>query len=80
LSKNPIGGSAQKQEPIPRDLQSVSAVSVRLDMSERAVWQWAREGRLPAPIRMGKRFVRWRKTDIDEFIERGCTMPTGGAA
>ena len=32
-----------------------------------------RAGELPAPVRLGKRAVAWRSTDIAEFIDRLAT-------
>jgi len=52
-------------------LLDVRAVAERLSVSARAIWKWQASGRLPAPVRLG-RSVRWRSSDIDEWIEQGC--------
>jgi len=52
-------------------LVDVVAVAERLSVSTRAIWKWQACGRLPVPVRVG-RSVRWRSSDIDEWIERGC--------
>jgi len=42
-----------------------------LSISERTVWNFDSEGRLPEPLRLG-RIVRWRMKEIDEWITEGC--------
>lgn len=31
---------------------------------------WRRQGLLPAPIRMGKRLVRWRRSYLERFFDK----------
>lgn len=33
-------------------------------------------GRVPAPIRLSRGCVRWRSTDLDEWIKMGCPSRT----
>lgn len=80
MSKNPIGGSAQKQEPIPPELIDVRAVMRLLGLGERTVWAWSKSGKIPAPIRLSPRKVLWRRCDILRFVENGCQPAQGGAA
>ena len=40
----------------------------RLQIGESTVWRWAREGKLPEPIRLGRRVTVWRRADIENFI------------
>lgn len=54
-------------------LLGVRDVANRLGVSTRQVWKLVRLGRLPAPVRLG-RSVRWRESDISEFIRLGCKM------
>jgi len=42
-----------------------------LSVSVRTVWTLRDMGRLPAPVRIG-RCVRWRRQDIEKWVERGC--------
>lgn len=46
------------------ELLSVTDVANLLKVSRRSVWRWAQQGSLPAPVRIGRRAVRWRRKDI----------------
>jgi excisionase family DNA binding protein len=52
-------------------LLSVCEVAERLGVSTRQVWKLTASGRLPAPVRLA-RSVRWRESDISDFIRLGC--------
>ena len=54
-------------------LLAVREVAGRLGVSSRQVWKLAGEGKMPAPVRLAGS-VRWRSSDIDQFIESGCNM------
>lgn len=41
-------------------------------VSERTVWQWLRDARIPAAVRCGSRCVRWRASDVDRWMRTGC--------
>ncbi len=59
-----------------------SDVAERLAVSRRQVWKLRASGRLPEPIRMGGN-VRWRESDIDQWVAEGCPAnwtPTPGKA
>ncbi len=60
-------------------LIDVKGVAERLGVSARQVWKLAAAGRLPAPVRLG-RSVRWRESDIADFIRVGCDMQALDAA
>jgi predicted DNA-binding transcriptional regulator AlpA len=32
--------------------------------------QWAKEGKFPKPIKLGPNLSLWKKSDVDEFVER----------
>lgn len=42
----------------------------RLQIGESTVWRWAREGKLPEPIRLGRRVTVWRKKDVEAFLDQ----------
>jgi excisionase family DNA binding protein len=52
-------------------LLTVREVAAALRISSRQVWKLLSSGRLPAPVRLS-RSVRWRASDIAEFIRLGC--------
>ncbi len=39
-----------------------------LQISQKTVWVWVATGKLPEPVRLAKRKVRWRRADIEALI------------
>ena len=33
------------------------------------IWQWVKEGKFPAPVRIGKNGVAWRSDEIQNWIK-----------
>ena len=58
----------------PEDLLTEREVADRLRVSEKTLqnWRWIDEGG-PRAIKLGKRAVRYRRADVDAFIEAGLT-------
>ena len=52
-------------------LLTVKLVAERLGISQRQVWKLTASWKLPAPVRVA-RSVRWRESDIAEYIRLGC--------
>lgn len=50
-------------------LLKVSEVQARLGISRACVYLWIREGRLPAPLKLGPKAARWPESVIDRWIE-----------
>ena len=50
---------------------TANQVAVMLGVSVRQVWRLHATGRLPRAIRLGH-CVRWRKAEIEAFVEAGC--------
>ena len=50
----------------PPDLMSVAEVAVYLGVTERSIYAWAAEKRLPA-YKAGK-FIRFRRGDVEAFL------------
>ena len=40
------------------------------DTSRSTIWLWAREGRLPQPVKLSTGSTRWANKDINEFTKR----------
>ncbi len=53
------------------ELFTVRELAARMKVSQRQIWKMLSSGKVPEPIRLG-RSVRWRKTDIDEWVRLGC--------
>lgn len=70
---NTLLQSAMKlgQQPIEEEdqLLTVEEAIERLKISRTSAWRWERQGILK-PVKIG-RFVRYRKSDIDELINKG---------
>lgn len=52
-------------------LLNVRDVAAALKVSPRQVWKLTSSRRMPAPVRIS-RSVRWRASDIDEWVQLGC--------
>lgn len=50
------------------DLITSRVVADRLSISVRTLWRWVSEGRIPEPIRVNRKMVRWKRIAIDEAI------------
>jgi predicted DNA-binding transcriptional regulator AlpA len=46
-----------------------------LSVSVRTVWRMRDAGQLPRPVRVASKMVRWRRSDIESFIQNG--LPDG---
>lgn len=44
-------------------------VVARLGIGQSTLFRWVKEGRFPQPIRAGKRFTRWRLSDVERWEE-----------
>lgn len=66
------------------ELMTAKDVATALRISSRQIWKLASAGRLPQPVKL-LRSTRWRKSDIDQFVQLDCNMAkfeaaTGGKA
>jgi excisionase family DNA binding protein len=50
-------------------LLTVKQVARRLAISVRSVWRHVRSRRLPAPFYPTPRAPRWRRTDLERFLD-----------
>ena len=41
-----------------------------LGVCPKTIWLWAKTGRLPRPIRQGKRCSVWKTEDLDNYLDR----------
>jgi predicted DNA-binding transcriptional regulator AlpA len=40
------------------------------DVGERCIWTWVANGRLPKPRRVGRRWSRWPRAEIDTLLAK----------
>jgi excisionase family DNA binding protein len=71
MNKTQTNSTSGRQAAVAERLLNVREVAARFGVSGRQVWKLVASGRLCAPVRLG-RSVRWRESDIDEFIRLGC--------
>ena len=62
-----------KEEPNMSEpvLLTVKEVAEMLGLSERTVYRLADMGKMPRPVKIGAA-VRWRRSELDTWIEDGC--------
>lgn len=49
-------------------LMSVREVAALLGVHRRTVWTWSGSGKMPAPVRVGAKVVRWRRRDVEKWL------------
>ena len=55
-----------------KKLLTIRDVAARCQVTPRAIQNWVAIGFTPAPIRIGRRVIRWEESVIDEWIADGC--------
>lgn len=50
-------------------LLRVTQVSEALSIGKSTVWLYAKQGRLPKPIKLSERVSVWRESDIEVFVD-----------
>ncbi|WOB10765.1 helix-turn-helix transcriptional regulator [Piscinibacter gummiphilus] len=65
LQANPAIDVAQ-----PRRWIRVKELAKTLTASEPTVWRWAREKRIPAPVKLGPRLTAWDSNAIDAWMAK----------
>ena len=58
-------------------LLKVEQVATMLQISIQQVWKLSKAGQLPKPLRINSS-VRWRKNDLESFIQNGCSVTAEG--
>ncbi len=56
-------------DPLLLDARSLARL---LETSTATVWRWDAAARLPVPLRPTTGTTRWRRADIERWIELGC--------
>ena len=55
---------------LPDMLLTVKDVAELLSVARRTVWRWTREGKMPRPVKLTRRTVRWRASAIQSYLDR----------
>lgn len=57
------------QVDTPGRLLRLPEVLNRLPIAKSTLWAWVKQGKFPAPVRLGPRVTTWRESDVTRFIE-----------
>lgn len=57
---------------IVRELLTTSEAAMLCNMGERTFWRHSHSGVAPAPVKIGDRLVRFRRSELLEWIDGGC--------
>jgi predicted DNA-binding transcriptional regulator AlpA len=74
--------SDPRQEPVTRDLLTKKEVARKVGLSVRTIERYVALNKFPPPVRFSRSCVRWRRRDIDDYLERlpvarkGASVPT----
>ena len=53
----------------PKDLLTAREVAARLSISCRTIYRLMQRQQFPPPVRVGRRGVRWKTTDVQRYLE-----------
>ncbi|MEL7274530.1 MAG: AlpA family phage regulatory protein [Pseudomonadota bacterium] len=53
-------------------LRSIISPDGPIPVSKSKWWAGVKDGRFPAPVKLGPRITAWRVEDIRSLIEKGC--------
>ena len=56
--------------PMSDHLLTTAEVAARLKVTSKTVYRWRAEGRIPAPIQVGRALL-WQSADIDAVVAGG---------
>ncbi len=70
-------GVGRATVPAPAQLVDVRAVAEMFNVHPRTIWNMERRGDLPPAMRM-KQVVRWRLSDIEEWLDGNRPAPAEG--
>lgn len=60
------------------DTTSVPPIAPLIPIGKSTWWQWVRDGKAPAPVRLGPRTTAWKSSDIFALIDSLNTNRNGG--
>ncbi len=62
---------AVSRPPAPAELLTTDDLAALLQIDERTLRRLVREGAVPPPIRIAGRILRWRRADLDRWLDAG---------
>ena len=64
----PTSARTTRRDQCADELLTVAQVAALLGISTKSVARYAADGRLPPPVKVANRFVRWPKYLIDNYL------------
>jgi prophage regulatory protein len=61
--------TASEGASLPEMLLSVKDVAELLSISRRSVWRYVKRGKLPRPLYLSRRLLRWRASDVQRYLD-----------
>ena len=52
-------------------LMDVRELAELLGVAPRTVWAWEAAGKVPAALRKGRHWTRWRRADVEAWVAEG---------
>jgi predicted DNA-binding transcriptional regulator AlpA len=71
-TKTAPSAGAASPGAVPPLLLDVRATARALGIPQKTVGTWNRTGRLPMPIRMGRRSLFWKADELADWVRRDC--------
>ena len=56
------------QAPTANTLIKCHEIQADFTLSRATIYRWMKEGKFPKPIHLGTNMVRWKKSDIDNWL------------
>lgn len=56
------------QAPTAHTLIKCHEIQANFTLSRATIYRWMKEGKFPKPIHLGANMVRWKKSDIDNWL------------
>lgn len=53
----------------PKDLLTAREVAARLSISPRTLYRMLSRKQFPPPVRLGRKWVRWKTTDVQRYLD-----------
>ena len=51
------------------DPKALPPIPARVPVGRSTWWQWVRDGKAPAPIKLGPRTTAWYESEVDDLID-----------
>ncbi|WP_269900292.1 helix-turn-helix transcriptional regulator [Paenalcaligenes faecalis] len=48
--------------------QRLPETAKEVGIAHSTIWLWVRQGRFPAPVKLGPRVTAWRKSDVSQWL------------